>query len=74
MSAFLELAERLEQCPACSFHGTPGSLKFIAGFAMTEKDRDLILAALRGADALRALADLPPRHPVGQAGGQGERS
>ena len=46
MSSARELADRLKKCPACPFGGAPSSLKFIAGFAMTEKDRDLIVTAL----------------------------
>jgi hypothetical protein len=35
---------------------------------ISPKEREMIVAALRGADALRALADLPPR-TTGVVGG-----
>lgn len=48
----VELADELEKCPALPFHALPNcKLKFIAGFAMTERQRDMIVAALRSVPA-----------------------
>ncbi len=33
-------------------------------YVISPAERDRIVAALRGADSLRALAELPPRHAV----------
>src|SRR4051812_44137314 len=42
-----DVADELAMCDAYPMAGLPGALKFIAGFAMTEAKRDLIVAALR---------------------------
>ncbi len=56
----LSTAERLKRCPTCLFGGSNSDIKFIAGFAMTERDRELILLALREA-ALRLNAEVTER-------------
>jgi len=55
MSNFLELAARVERSAACDW---ATSVKYAGCICVTEKERDMIVTALRGADALRALADL----------------
>lgn len=58
----LGLANELSACPALPFHAIPkSSLKFIAGFAMTEAKRDTIVRALR----LSAQAQQPSDGKIG---------
>lgn len=61
MSDFLDLANGFEKLPM--------DRDVIEVFCLTSVERDMIVAALRGVDALRALAELPPRSlsPVGSS-------
>jgi len=55
MRKFLELATHIAQLPIDD--------DVVELASLTPMQRDMIVAALRGADALRALASLPPKHP-----------
>ena len=64
MSKFLELANMFESIGSTDDQCAGEYVRL--GF-VTVAERDMIVAALRGADALRALTELPPR--VGPVGG-----
>lgn len=51
-----KLANELEACGSSVHYGLPGDTKFITDFAMTDKDRDLIVAALRAAGSAEPVA------------------
>jgi hypothetical protein len=52
MSEFLDLANDIENMPIQD--------DVVEVMGLTPKQRNMIVAALRGADALRSLAELPP--------------
>jgi len=62
MSEFLDLANDIARLPLDD--------DVVEVFGLTPVQREMIVAALRGADALRALAELPPPQRLSGVGGE----